>query len=419
MPSRKVTFDNGSGQQLAATLQLPVDGTPDAYALLAHCFTCSSELRSMRRLSDALTRGGFAVLRLDFTGLGESEGEFEETTFSSTVDDLVAASAFLERRYEAPRVLIGHSLGGAAALLAAMRLESVRAVSTIGAPADPQHVEKLFGEERTSIEEEGAAPVSIGGRRFNIRAEFLRDLRQSSLPAAVAGLRRPLLLLHAPRDEVVGIDNARLLFDAARHPKSFVSLDGADHLLTDPSHAEYAGELIASWARRYVNAEDHRGWKADLHDNRIMASTRSGGLRTELMANGFGLVADEPAVLGGTETGPTPYDLLAAALAACTTMTLQMYAARKGWPLEVAHVEVRHSKVHLEDSERDAAGSTPPAKIDRFERELMLIGNLSEEQRARLLEIAERCPVHRTLTEGPPEVRTRLVVVPPVVAGSA
>jgi uncharacterized OsmC-like protein len=303
---------------------------------------------------------------------------------------------------------VGHSLGGAAVLAAAPELSSVRAVATVGAPADPQHVERLLVEGREEIEKEGEARVDIGGRPFTIRRSFLDGLRESGLPEAVARLGRPLLLLHSPIDKVVGIDNARRLFGAARHPKSFVSRDRADHLLSDPADAEFAGSLIASWARRYIERPRLADWKSDPHDNRVVARTAQ-GLRTEILADGFGLVADEPAAVGGTETGPTPYDLLAAALGACTTMTLRLYADRKQWPLEAVQVRVRHSKVHAQDSARDAEGALRGGKLDRFERELELLGPLDDTQRERLLEIANRCPVHRTLEEGPVEIATRLL----------
>jgi uncharacterized OsmC-like protein/pimeloyl-ACP methyl ester carboxylesterase len=408
MASKRITFENGRGETLAARLDLPVDGAPDAYAILAHCFTCSKDLKGLRRLSSALAQEGFAVLRLDFTGLGESEGEFAGTTFTSTVHDLLAAARHLEEHFEAPSLLVGHSLGGAAVLVAAGRIESVRAVATLGAPADPQHVERLLTEERSVIEERGEAQVGIGGRPFTLRREFLEDLRRSELPGSLSELRVPLLVLHSPVDGVVGIDNARRLFEAAHHPKSFVSVDGADHLLTDEVDATYAGGVIASWAGRYVGRQ-RAPWKRDLHDNRVVARTE-GGLRTEILADGFGIVADEPVAVGGTATGPTPYDLLGAALGACTTMTLRLYADRKGWPLEAAEVRVRHAKVHAADSHRDAqtGGRSRGAKLDRFDRELELHGPLDEAQRARLLEIANRCPVHRTLHEGPVEIATSL-----------
>lgn len=402
MVARNVTFDNDQGQRLAATLDLPVDGAAEGYAMLAHCFTCSKDLRGLRRLASALVQAGYAVLRLDFTGLGASEGEFAGTTFTSNVGDLLAAARYLERNHEAPSLLVGHSLGGAAVLAAAPHLPSVRAIATVGAPADPRHVENLLLGARNAIEEHGEALVDIGGRPFTIRRTFLDDLRRSGLPESAARLRRPLLVLHAPFDAVVGIDEARRLFEAAVHPKSFVSLDGADHLLTRPVDAAFAGDVIASWARRYLDRGRRASWKDDVHDGRVAARTTE-GLRTELLANGFDLTADEPASLGGTDAGPTPYDLLAAALASCTSMTLRLYADRKGWPLEAAEVHVGHTKAHAKDGTTAAGG-----RVDRFDRTLELYGPLDEAQRARLLEIANRCPVHRSLEAGAIEVETRL-----------
>lgn len=407
MPSTRISFENDRGQSLAARLDLPIDGSPDGYALLAHCFTCSKDLRGLRRLSSALAQAGFAVLRVDFTGLGESEGEFAQTTFSSNVSDLEAAARFLEANYEAPSLLVGHSLGGAAVLAAAPKLSSVRAVATIGAPAHPSHVERLIKGSREDIDSRGEAMVDIGGRPFPISKQFLADLRASRLPDSLSELNRPLLLLHSPRDAIVGVDNARELFDAAKHPKSFVSLGSADHLLTSPADADYAGNLIASWAKAYIGSPRKAEWKSDPHDNRVVARTEE-GLRTEILADGFALVSDEPSTVGGTETGPTPYDLLAAALAACTNMTLRLYADRKKWPLEAVQVGVSHHKVHAEDSVADAAGNARGGKMDLFERELELSGPLADAQRSRLLEIANRCPVHRTLEGGAVEIVTRL-----------
>lgn len=394
MKQRKVSFPNPDGEQLAGLLALPDDERPLAYALFAHCFTCSKHLSAAGEIARALCRRRIAVLRFDFTGLGESEGEFAASTFSGDVADLVAAAGFLEQQYQAPSILIGHSLGGAAALLAATRIPAVAAVATIAAPAHPAHLAEHFGAARQTIEAEGEATVDLAGRPFTIRKSFLDDLAAQQPDQALEQLKAALLILHSPRDTVVGIDHAARLYKAARHPKSFISLDPADHLLSRREDARYAGEMIAAWAGRYLETAAAGEKPAEVIDNRVTASTGAEGFFTELFANGHALVADEPESYGGSNLGPTPYDYLLAALGACTSMTVQMYARRKGWPLEKATVRLRHEKIHARDCQHC---EEQDGKIDRFERELELRGELSEEQRARLLEIAEKCPVHRTL----------------------
>lgn len=250
MPSERIRFPNAQGHALAARLDLPEDA-PKAYAIFAHCFTCSKNLRASRSVSQALTGEGWGVLRFDFTGIGRSEGEFAATTFSTNLQDLEAAAGYLAEHHGPPCLLVGHSLGGAAVVHAAHAIPSVRAVATIGAPYDPGHVKHLFQAHTETIREEGEAEVSIGGRPFRIRREFLDDLEREGLVEVVRGLRRALLVLHAPRDTIVGIENAAHLFEAARHPKSFISLDTADHLLSDEADADYAGRVIAAWAERY------------------------------------------------------------------------------------------------------------------------------------------------------------------------
>jgi uncharacterized OsmC-like protein/fermentation-respiration switch protein FrsA (DUF1100 family) len=398
MRNKKITFAGAGGSQLSARLSLPPDGKVVACALFAHCFTCSKDLKPVVNISRALTQQRIAVLRFDFTGLGESEGDFADTTFSSNIEDLVAAAEYMQRELEAPAILVGHSLGGAAVLQAAARLESVRAVATIGAPVDPGHVKHLFEGSLAEIEERGAADVVLAGRRFTVGRQFVRDLDGHRMEQTIAGLRRPLLIFHSPVDQTVGIDNAALIYKAARHPKSFVSLDDADHLLLDERDSLYVGSVLAAWVRRYLELPPEPDTLEALRqDNRVAVRTATGGFRTEILARGHSLIADEPAAVGGENLGPTPYDLLAAALGACTTMTLRMYADRKKWPLEEAVVQVTHARIHAEDEERiDAAD----ARLDRLGRELTLVGPLTDEQRARLLEIADRCPVHRTLSAG-------------------
>jgi len=405
MRSRTLRFDNGRGDTLAAVLDLPPDGEVVGCALFAHCFTCSKNLSAAAHVARALTAEGLAVLRFDFTGLGQSGGDFADTHVSTNVADLVAAARFMGETLEAPGLLVGHSLGGAAVLLAAGQLPSVRAVATIGAPCRPDHVRHLLAESEDEIRHRGEAEVVLGGRRFTVREDFLDDLDQHRMDEAVGGLGRALLVLHAPTDQTVGVENAAHIFQQARHPKSFVSLDTADHLLTDPADSRYAGQVIAVWAGRYLGASQPERKRRAPDDNRVVARTESGGLRTEVLAGGHPLVADEPASVGGTDEGPSPYDLLAAGLAACTSMTLRMYADRKGWPLEAATVRVLHEKVHADDA------VTGGGKLDRFTREIAVEGDLDDDQRQRLVEIAERCPVHRTL-HGDPEVVTRLADVP-------
>jgi putative redox protein len=394
MSAQRITFDGSEGHRLAALLDRPAGDEPVAHALFAHCFTCSKDYKAVKNISRALAMEGIAVLRFDFTGLGQSEGDFADTSFSSNVSDLVAAADFMERELEPPAILIGHSLGGAAVLRAAARIPSARAVATIAAPSSPSHVLRAIGSKRDEIERAGEADVTIGGRSFRIKKQFLDDLAEDTMRNALSGLNKALLIFHSPVDKVVGIDNATELFVAAKHPKSFVSLDRADHLISDPKDSRYVGSMIASWASKYLDDRQEERKKPALGDNRVVVRTGASGYRTEIVANGHPLVADEPESVGGTNTGPSPYELLAAALGACTTMTLRMYADRKGWPLEAVTARLAHKKVHREDS-GDAENAR--SRIDRLSHEITLEGPLDDKQRQRLLEIAERCPVHRTL----------------------
>ena len=402
MQNKKVSFDNDDGQSLSGLMALP-ETEPKACALFAHCFTCSKNLKAATNIVRALTDAGIAVLRFDFTGLGQSEGDFADTNFSSNVSDLLAAVRFLEENYRAPEILLGHSLGGTAILQAAADVPSAVAVATIGSPSDPGHVRHLFSGAEDTLRDEGVAEVNLGGRPFTIKRQFLDDLERHELPSAVKALRKALLIMHAPLDDIVEIDNASALFANALHPKSFVSLDKADHLLSREEDSLYAGRVLAAWASRYLEAEApaaQRG-RPDTGNYETAAQTRADGFRTELVAGGHALIADEPASVGGTDAGPSPYDLLSAALAACTSMTLKMYASRKKLGLESATVRVSHGKIHAKDCE-DC--ESKEGRIDQFERELVLEGNLSDAERQRMLEIADRCPVHRTLHA---EVRVR------------
>jgi len=400
MNTKRIAFPNGRGELLAARLELPEDEQPLAFALFAHCFTCSKDLTAAVYIARALSSRRIAVLRFDFTGLGESEGEFAATTFSSEVSDLVAAARFLEREYEAPRLLIGHSLGGTAVLAAVADIPSAAAVVTIAAPFRPDHVRHLLGEAADRIGQAGQAAVTIAGREFTIRKSLLADLEAQQPEEALRRLDAALLVMHSPNDQVVGIDNAAAIYRAAPQPKSFISLDSADHLLSDRQDSRYAGGIVAAWAARYLalpETPDSSRIPTEVIDNRVTARTGAEGFRTDLFANGFPLVADEPVADGGGNEGPSPYEYLLAALGACTGMTLRMYARSKGWPLEEAVVRLSHHKVHAEDC-RDC--DEHDRRMDTFEREVELRGALDETQRQRLLEIAGRCPVHRTLTAG-------------------
>jgi putative redox protein len=402
MKAQKVRFPNRQGHQLTGRLVLPADRHPHNFVLFAHCFTCTKNLGAVRNISAALAQSGFGVLRFDFAGLGESEGDFEDTNFSGNVEDLEDAAKFLEQNYMAPSLLVGHSLGGAAVIFAANRLPSVKAVATLGAPSDPEHVTHLLRSDLPEIEAEGRARVTIGGRDFTIKKQFLEDLQSHSLPEVVRGLERALLILHSPQDLIVSIKNAEEIYLAARHPKSFVSLDGADHLLSNDADSTYAGKVIAGWADRYVSKPEETELKSD---HQVVASLdREDGFTTEMKVGSHYLTADEPVSYGGHDFGPSPYELLSSSLAACTVMTVHMYARRKDWPLENAEVHVTYGKEHAVDG--NDCLDDPDARIDTFQREISLEGKLDEAQRKRLLEIADRCPVHRTL-HSPTQVISR------------
>jgi putative redox protein len=372
-------------------MHLPPLGEARAYALFAHCFTCSKDLRAARHISRALAERGIGSLRFDFTGLGESEGDFADTNFSSNIDDLVAAADFMRQRAQAPALLVGHSLGGAAVLAAAHRIDECTAVATIGAPHDAEHVRQLLDDEADTIVAEGEACVSVAGRSFRIKKQLLDDLAEQQVDRRIATLKRALLVLHSPTDNIVGIDNARLIFQEARHPKSFVSLDGADHLLSRERDARYVAEVLASWASRYL-PEPTQVESAE--PRRVRVAGGSDGFRQRVTVGPHASWADEPEALGGSDAGPNPYELLLAGLGACTSMTLTMYAKRKGWPLDEVEVLLSHAKIHASDCEEC---ETKQGKLDRIERGIRLRGALDDEQRERLMQIADKCPVHRTL----------------------
>ncbi|MBF9036600.1 osmotically inducible protein C [Rhodobacterales bacterium HKCCE2091] len=400
MPTERFTFPGHGGHDLAARLDLP-DGPVLATALMAHCFTCGKDIPAARRISARLAAMGIAVLRFDFTGLGHSGGEFENTSFSSNVDDIVSAADTLAARGMAPRLLIGHSLGGAAVIRARDRIDSVRAVATIGAPFDPDHVTDHFAHALHKIEAEGVGEVSLGGRMIRIGRDFIRDVRAESLGLSLGRLHAALLVLHAPRDAVVGIDNATAIFAAARHPKSFVTLDDADHLVTRKEDANYVAEVIAALSARYLDLRPPAPPPGAPEGITRVSEADPDGFLQDVQAGPFHhTLADEPLSYGGTNRGMSPYQLLAAGLGACTSMTVRMYARRKGWPLDHVSVDVSHDRVHAQD-----AGGNGPGPLDTFRRVVTLEGDLTPEERARLMEIADKCPVHKTL-EGGAEVIT-------------
>ncbi len=402
---QKIEFTNQAGEVLAGALELPSE-KPKAFALFAHCFSCSKDIAAASRIARRLAERGFGVLRFDFTGLGHSEGDFANTNFSSNVDDLVSAADYLREHYEAPTLLVGHSLGGAAVLAAAPRIEESKAVVTIGAPSSPDHVIDQFHAHREQIEVHGEAEVSLAGRPFKIKKQFLDDLNTHSLDATISKLKRALLVMHAPGDATVSIDEAKSIFEKAKHPKSFISLDTADHLLTRKADAEYVAEQIAIWAARYL-PQAHEGEATQVRPAKghVRVHEENHKFLRRIETDDHTLYADEPLKVGGDNLGPDPYEFLLTSLGTCTSMTIRMYANHKKWPLEDLIVDLSHRRDHCADS---ADCPDTDKLLDIIEREITLVGDLDEGQRARLLEIADRCPVHRTL-ENDIVVKTVLV----------
>ncbi|MEM1124566.1 MAG: bifunctional alpha/beta hydrolase/OsmC family protein [Bacteroidota bacterium] len=399
----KVSFPNETGYGLSARLELPLDQHPKAFAIFAHCFTCGKNVRAARSVSQCLTKCGIAVLRFDFAGLGGSEGDFSDTNFTSNVQDIVAAANFLAQNFAAPSILIGHSLGGAAVLSAAHEIESVKAVVTISAPSEPAHVQHLVQSATAEIAAKGQATVQIGHQQFNIKQQFLDDITQNSLFEKINRLNKALLIFHSPQDRVVAIENAEKIYTSARHPKSFVTLDGANHLLSDKNDGYYVGEVISSWVERYLPQKEDK--KLRTSSQVAVRLNQADAFTTEVVAGHQHFVADEPISVGGNDFGPSPYQLVSAGLGACTAMTMHMYARRKKWDLQEVTVHIDHQKDYASDMK---ATEKKPQKIDVFERKIDIQGQLDEQQKARLLEIADRCPVHRTL-HSEVAVQTKLV----------
>lgn len=390
MPTKKIAFKNRDGELLSGRLELPLKTQAQQFALFAHCFTCNKNLNAVKNISRALAQKGFGVLRFDFTGLGESEGEFEDTNFTGNVNDLIDAALFLEREFKAPQLIIGHSLGGAAAISASSKLPSIQAVVTVGAPGRPEHVQHLFGDNQETIVKEGRAQVDIGGRPFYIKKQFIDDLNKQDLSAFNKKDKQAVLVMHSPQDKTVGIENAELIYKMAKHPKSFVSLDGADHLLSNKKDSLYVGEVIAGWVGRYICTEPEKEEIVEKSNHQVEARlTHTDGYTTALKVGDHLLTGDEPLSFGGANLGPSPYEFVAAGLSACTVITLQMYAKRKGWEIDV-EIHTDHSKQTNADGEM----------VDVFEKEILISGDVDDKQLQRLMQIASKCPVHKTLKKG-------------------
>ncbi len=395
-PMTKFDFTNRDGHKLTGRIELPT-GSPKSFAIFAHCFTCSKNVKAATQIARELSKLGIAVLRFDFTGRGNSEGDFSNSNFSSNVNDLIDAAAALESQFFAPTLLIGHSLGGAAALMAAAEISAIKAVATVGAPSEPAHVEHLITSTTKETHNDGSTTISLGGRELLIGNQFIDDLKSNRLTELLPTLNKPVLILHSPIDSIVGIDNARQLYESAKHPKSFVSLDGADHMLSNPNDAKFVAGILAAWASRYLPAESvsEKPQSIEIEDGVVIIREQTESLTQAIQTNQHELFADEPVSVGGNNKGPNPYELLLASLGACTSMTLRIYARHKGLPLESIEVVLKHSRIHADDC---ATCETQKGKIDRIEKIIIVGGDLTPKQVTRLGEIADRCPVHRTLT---------------------
>ncbi|WP_343330865.1 bifunctional alpha/beta hydrolase/OsmC family protein [Polaribacter staleyi] len=394
MNTVRLEIKNRKGLKLQAYLELPANQKPNQFAIFAHCFSCNSNFNAVKNISRSLSTHGFGVLRFDFTGLGRSEGEFAESHFSANVEDLLDVSAFLEENYKAPSLLVGHSLGGAAVIVAASKLKNIKAVATVGAPATVSHVTHLFSHGLEDIPEKGDVEVKIGGRPFKINQEFVNNFHKTDLPKIIKDLRKPILVMHAPFDQVVGIENAHEIYHNAMHPKSFVSLDDADHLLSKPADSIYVGNMIGTWVERYFKPEENKMISTDGEQLVGHLNLLEDNFTTSIQTKNHSFIADEPTSIGGDDFGPSPYDFLSAGLAACTVMTLKMYAQRKKWDLQEVFVYITYSKKHSDDLDIDVE---KPTRFDHLQKKLKFVGNLDDKQKQRLKEIAAKCPVHKTL----------------------
>ena len=394
MNTVRLEIKNKKGLKLQAYLELPANQRPNQFAIFAHCFSCNSNFNAVKNISRSLSNHGFGVLRFDFTGLGRSEGEFAESHFSANVEDLLDVNTFLEKNYKTPSLLVGHSLGGAAVIVAASKLENIKAVATVGAPATVGHVTHLFSHGINDIPKKGDVEVKIGGRPFKINQEFVDDFSKTDLPEIIKDLRKPILVMHAPFDKVVGIENAHEIYHNAIHPKSFVSLDDADHLLSRPKDSIYVGNMIGTWVERYFEPEENNMISTEGEQLVGHLNLLEDNFTTSIQTKKHSFIADEPASIGGDDFGPSPYDFLSAGLAACTVMTLKMYATHKKWDLQEVFVYITYSKKHSDDLDIDIE---KPTRFDHLNKKLKFVGNLDEKQIKRLKEIASKCPVHKTL----------------------
>ncbi|SED16240.1 putative redox protein [Tenacibaculum sp. MAR_2009_124] len=396
MKTIRLDIENSKQYKLRAYVELPANQKPHYYAIFAHCFSCSSSLNAVKNISRALTNHGFGVVRFDFTGLGRSEGGFAESHFSANVDDLISVNRYISENFSAPSLIIGHSLGGAAAVVAASKLSNIKAVATIGSPATVNHVTHLFSHAIEEVKSKGEVEVNIGGRPFKINQEFVEDFHKTDLPEITKKLRKPILIMHSPVDAVVEISNAHSLYHNAKHPKSFISLDNADHLLSQNRDSLYAGNMIGSWAQRFFDPKENT--MLDTNGEQLIGHLNllEDNFTTSLQTKNHSFLADEPTTFGGDDFGPSPYDYLSASIAACTTMTLKLYAQRKKWDLQEVYVYITYSKKHSDELSLDVE---KPGRIDHISKKLKFVGNLDESQQQKLKEIASKCPVHKTVAK--------------------
>ncbi|RCS26340.1 alpha/beta fold hydrolase [Polaribacter sp. WD7] len=394
MNTIRLEIENKKGLKLRAYLELPANQKPNHFAIFAHCFSCNSNFNAVKNISRSLSNHSFGVVRFDFTGLGRSEGDFSDSHFSANVDDLLAVNDYITKHYKSPSLLVGHSLGGAAAIVAASKLKNIKAVATVGAPATVGHVTHLFSHAVEEVAEKGEVEVTIGGRPFVINQDFVKDFHKTDLPKIIKELRKPILVMHAPFDNIVGIENAHQIYHNAMHPKSFISLDDADHLLSKNSDSVYVGNLIGTWVDKYCEPEENE--MLQINGEQLVAhlNIQEDNFTTSIQTKKHSFIADEPATIGGDDFGPSPYDYLSAGLAACTVMTLKMYAERKKWDLQEVFAYITYSKKHSDDLGIEL---DKPTRLDHLQKKLKLVGNLDETQRKRLKEIASKCPVHKTL----------------------